>query len=266
VSAVGEPEGRPARLERLQDIMARLRAREGGCPWDLEQTLESLRPFLLEEAYEVLEVMGGADAAVHCDELGDLLFQVVFQARIREEAGEFGLADVVDAIADKLERRHPHVFGDETATDAGAVLTRWDELKRAEGKGEIGDVPRALPALMRATKVQKRAAKAGFDWPDASGPIAAVRAELDELEAALASGDAQASAEVGDLLFSVANVARHVGADAELALSATTDRFVARVRHVSAALAQRGQSATDADADTLDALWRAAKDATARAD
>ncbi len=246
--------------------MARLRARDGGCPWDLEQTLESLRPFLLEEAYEVLDVMGGDAAAVHCDELGDLLFQVVFQARIREEEGAFGLADVVDAISDKLERRHPHVFGDEEVADASAVLVRWDELKKAEGKGGVGDVPEALPALMRAAKVGKRAAKAGFDWPDVAGPLAAVRAELAELEQAIASGDSQAaSRELGDLLFSVVNVARHVRADPELALRATTDRFLARYRHVSAALDARGLKAADADPATLDALWAAAKDATASA-
>jgi MazG family protein len=246
--------------------MAQLRAREGGCPWDLEQTLESLRPYLLEEAYEVLDVMGGDDAAVHCDELGDLLFQVVFQAQIRAEEGAFGLADVVDAIADKLERRHPHVFGDEEAEDATAVLVRWDELKRAEGKGGIGDVPEALPALMRAAKVGKRAAKTGFDWPDVAGPLAAVRAELAELEQAIASGDSDgASRELGDLLFSVVNVARHLRTDPELALRATTDRFLARYRHVSAALEARGLKAADADAATLDALWAAAKDATALA-
>ncbi|MEZ4265087.1 MAG: nucleoside triphosphate pyrophosphohydrolase [Myxococcota bacterium] len=253
-------------MERLQGIMAQLRSRAGGCPWDLEQTLETLRPYLLEEAYEVLDVMGGDDAALHCDELGDLLFQVVFQARIREEQGAFGLADVVDAISEKLERRHPHVFGDEEARDASAVLVRWDELKKAEGKGEIGDVPEALPALMRAAKVGKRAAKAGFDWADVQGPIAAVRAELAELEQAISSGDGEAAGrELGDLLFSVVNVARHLRADPELALRATTDRFIARFRHISGALEARGLTAADADAATLDALWEAAKDATERA-
>ncbi|MCB9787572.1 MAG: nucleoside triphosphate pyrophosphohydrolase [Deltaproteobacteria bacterium] len=243
--------------------MAALRAPEGGCPWDLEQTLETLRPYLLEEAYEVLEVMGRDDAEAHCDELGDLLFQVVFQSQLRAEQGAFGLADVVDAIADKLERRHPHVFGDEDARDAGAVAARWDELKRAEGKGGVEDVPQALPALMRAAKVGRRASKAGFDWPDLRGPVSALRAELAELEEAIASGDeAAARRELGDLLFSAVNVARHLEADPELELRASTDRFVARLRHVTAALRSRGLEAAGADPEQLDALWQAAKEAT----
>lgn len=250
-------------LKRLQRIVSRLRALDG-CPWDRQQTLASLERFLLEEAYEVLDVMAGDDAAVHCDELGDLLFQIVFQAQIREEQGAFELADVVDAISDKLERRHPHVFGDAQLRDAAAVEVAWDALKRAEGKGALGDVPRALPALMRAEKLGQRAAKAGFDWPDVEGPLAKVDEELAELRAAMASGDLKAAEdELGDVLFAAVNVARHLGIHPEAALAGTNDRFVHRYAEIEAALAARGRSAADASIDELERLWQQAKVALA---
>ncbi len=256
-------EHRAPDLARLERIMARLRG-EGGCPWDREQTLASLQRYLVEEAYEVLDVMAGEDPAEHREELGDLLFQIVFQSQIRREQGAFVLADVVDDISDKLERRHPHVFGDESAADAGAVAARWEELKKAEGKGTFDGIPRALPALMRAEKVGKKASRLGFDWPDVEGPLAKLDEELAELRQAIASGDATAAAaELGDLLFSVVNVARHLKADPEAALDRTTERFLARFRYIERRLAETGRRPEDTSLDALDALWNEAKAALA---
>ena len=273
-------EGRPPDLERLRRIMQALRDPLTGCPWDLEQSLDSLRPYLLEECYEVLDVMDGDAAAVHAEELGDLLFQIVFQSQLRAEAGAFELADVVDVISDKLERRHPHVFGDEQAGDATAVAARWDELKREEGKGAVGDVPRSLPALKRAQAVQRKAAKRGFDWPDSAGPTAKLHEELAELEEAAAglvastdgssAGSSEARAavvhELGDLLFSAVNLARHLEIDAELALGGATDRFLARFGWITDRLSERGLQPEQADLETLDGLWGEAKDALAGQD
>ncbi|TNF28545.1 MAG: nucleoside triphosphate pyrophosphohydrolase [Deltaproteobacteria bacterium] len=252
---------------RLVEVVRALRAPDG-CPWDRAQTLTSLRHHLLEEAYEVADVMAGGDAAVHREELGDLLFQIVLQAQIREEQGAFALGDVADDIRDKLVRRHPHVFGDEPNGDADRLNLRWEELKRAEGKGGAASVPRAFPALMRAEKVTARAARVGFDWPDVTGPLAKVDEETAELRAELAAPDApgrqaRIAAEVGDLLFAAVNVARHLGVHPEEALGAATDRFLARYGHVEAALEARGQGFGDVDADALDVLWEGAKRATA---
>lgn len=239
--------------------MATLRA-PGGCPWDREQTLETLRPYLLEEAYEVLEVMSGSDAALHAEELGDLLFQVVFQAQIRSEQGAFDLRDVVVAISEKLTRRHPHVFGDEEAADPEAVSARWDELKAEEGKGGIDDIPKAMPALSRAAKVGKKAAKVGFDWPDVAGPLAKVDEETLELREAIDQGDRAAiEHELGDLLFAAVNVSRHLDVDPELALRAATERFLDRFAHVRDRLAGEGQVPKDVSLGRLDELWNEAK-------
>ena len=239
--------------------MAALRA-PGGCPWDREQTLESLRPYLLEEAYEVLEVMTGEDGELHAEELGDLLFQVVFQAQIRSERGEFDLRDVVGAISEKLTRRHPHVFGDEDASDPEAVSARWDELKAQEGKGGIEDIPRALPALSRAAKVGKKAAKVGFDWPDVAGPLSKVDEEAHELRRAISAADSAAiEHELVDLLFAAVNVSRHLGVDPELALRAATERFLDRFAHVRDRLAQDGQTPQEVSLERLDELWNEAK-------
>lgn len=252
-------------LGRLARVMADLRA---GCPWDREQTLETLRHFLLEETYEVLEVMNSPDSAAHCEELGDLLFQVVFQSQIRSENGDFELADVVDAIADKLIFRHPHVFAGETVADRDAVVKRWDELKRAEGKpqGPAG-VSERFPALIRAEKVGSRAAKSGFDWPDLSGPIAKIREELAELEEVVGTPTitdsqraARLHAELGDLLFAVVNVARHLGVRAEVALDDATTRFVRRFAHVEDSLHADGRRIEETAATELDRRWEAAKD------
>lgn len=251
-------------LLRLARIMDRLRAPDG-CPWDREQSLETLRHYLLEESHEVLEVMAGGDAHAHCEELGDLLLQVAFQAQIRRERGEFELADAVDSICDKMVRRHPHVFGDEDATDIPAVRARWDEIKRAEGKPHgPAAVSEHLPALMRAEKVGQKASKVGFDWPAdprAAGPIAKVREELAELEEVLAAGadPGRVHAELGDLLFAVVNVARHVHARPEVALHDATARFVRRFAHVEASLAAEGRTVEGTPADELDRRWGLAK-------
>ena len=252
---------REPRLERLAEIMRRLRA-EDGCPWDREQSLESLKPFLLEESYEVLEVMADADPLAHREELGDLLFQIVFQSQLRSEQGAFELADVVDGICDKLTRRHPHVFGGEDVDDAASVSQRWDELKAAEGKGDITDVPKALPALSRAAKVGKKAAKVGFDWPEIAGPLDKLQEEVDELRAAVAhEGADRVADELGDVLFAAVNVARHAAIDPELALRGTTERFLERFQWVRNTLREQGVELgrDDVSLATLDTLWEEAK-------
>lgn len=251
-------EPRPLNLERLADIMARLRAPDG-CPWDREQTLLSLKPWLLEETQEVLDVMDGP-ADLHCEELGDLLFQVVFQSQIRKESGDFDIADVIAGIADKLERRHPHVFGTEIIDDPAVVATRWEAIKQSEGKNTTpSDIPRDWSALMRAQKAGSRASRRGFDWPDVSGPLAKIHEEAAEVEDALSfPPETRAAAlhhEIGDLLFAVVNVARHLGVSAEAALHDATSRFAARVDRVNRVLDERGLNSTEVTATELDLLW-----------
>jgi MazG family protein len=245
----------------LVEVMRRLLAPDG-CPWDREQTLATLKPFLLEETYELLEAMDAPEPAHHREELGDVLFQVVFQAAIQARAGAFDIDDVCAGIAEKLVRRHPHVFDDKTVEGSAQVLRNWSELKQAE-KGRrrtLDGVPRALPALARAEKLGSRAAMVGFDWPDAVGPRAKVDEELRELDLALAAGDmAAAHAEVGDLLFAVVNLARKVGIDAESALAGTTTRFERRFAHVEDALAARGKNPRTSTLAEMDALWDEAK-------
>jgi len=239
--------------------MERLRAADG-CPWDREQTLGTLRHYLLEETYEVLEVMDGPQTEAHCEELGDLLLQIVFQSQIRKEEGSFTLADVIEAISDKMERRHPHVFGSERATDANAVAVRWDELKKQEGKGEVLDVPTSLPALMQAEKLGKKAAKVGFDWQDMSGPLAKLDEEILELKQAIASGDKpEIEAELGDVLFAGVNVGRKLGIRSELALLGTVDRFKSRFTYITSRLAESGRTPEMASLEELDTLWEEAK-------
>ena len=257
-------------VERLVDVMDRLLAPDG-CPWDREQTLETLKPFLIEEAYEVLEAIDDTPAE-HCDELGDLLFQIVFQSALRARAGAFGIDDVAQAIVDKLVRRHPHVFDDKhaKAKDSTEVLTQWAELKAQEraAKGlperkprTLDGVTRSLPALMRALQVQERAARVGFDWPDASGPRAKVDEELAELDAA--PDAARAEAELGDLLFAVVNLARKRGLDAEQALRGATARFQRRFEWIEDRLGEQGRTPAASNLDEMDALWNAAKRALA---
>jgi nucleoside triphosphate diphosphatase len=252
-------------IERLLEIMARLRDPARGCPWDREQDFRSIAPHTLEEAYEVVDAIERGDLERLRDELGDLLFQVAFHARLASEQGAFAFDDVVEAICDKLTRRHPHVFGDAVVADAARQTEAWERMKRQERatRGETGalaDVPAALPALARARKLGARAAQAGFDWPDAAGPRAKIGEELAELDAALEKGDpALRESELGDLLFSVVNLARHVGVDPEAALRRANERFARRYRHVELELARLGQAAATAPAELLDRLWAAAK-------
>lgn len=241
--------------------MARLRA-EGGCPWDRAQDLSSLKPYLIEEAYEVLEALerGGVDA--HREELGDLLLQVVFQAEIRREEGAFDAADVAHGIADKLVRRHPHVFGDQPADSADQAFRRWEDMKakEKEGRSAIAGVPGGLPALLRAQRVGEKASHVGFDWPSVDGCLAKLEEEIAELRAAIAARDRSAMVrELGDALFSLVNVARRLEVSAEDALRATVDRFSRRFLHVESSIRDRGGSMRDASPEELDALWEEAK-------
>lgn len=262
-----------ASLERLIDIMARLRA-PGGCPWDREQTHESLRPYVVEEAHEVVEAIEhGAPGALR-DELGDLLLQVLFHAEIASEAGRFRLADVAHAIADKLERRHPHVFGDVEVRDADEVVRNWRRIKAEERRaaaggrppGVLASLPRTLPALARAQQVGEKLAHVGFDWPNLPEVLAKADEERRELGEALAAGDTRRAAdELGDLLLTVASVARHLGVQAEMALRDATTRLVRRVAHVEAAVLARGASLDELDDAERDRLWQAAKVATTKA-
>ncbi len=252
-------------IERLLGIMARLRDPGRGCPWDLQQDFRSIAPHTLEEAYEVADAIEREDLDALRDELGDLLFQVVFHAELARERGAFTFDDVVQAISDKLTRRHPHVFGDAFVADAEEQTRAWDRLKaeerRAKGQGgALADVPAALPALARAAKLGRRAADAGFDWPDAAGPRAKIDEELAELDgAAQSAAPDRLEAELGDLLFSVVNLARHFGVDAETALRRSNDRFARRYRHLESALAAQGLEPAKAGPELLDRLWAAAK-------
>lgn len=253
-------------IERLLEVMARLRDPERGCAWDREQDFRSIAPHTIEEAYEVADAIERDDLPALRDELGDLLFQVVFHAELAKERRAFDFAGVAEAICDKLVRRHPHVFGDAVVADAAEQTRAWERFKREEreaagaGEGALGGIPMALPALTRARKLGSRAALHGFDWPDAGGPRAKIDEELAELDRAAAGGDAaRREAELGDLLFSIVNFARHLGIDPELALRRANERFARRYRHLEQALASRGQPADTAPAELLDSLWRAAK-------
>lgn len=263
-------------LERLQAIMAALRHPETGCPWDLEQDARSIVPYTLEEAYEVADaVERGAPDEIK-DELGDLLFQVVFLARLAEEQGEFDLNDVVSAISDKLIRRHPHVFGaqaDGPAPDVQAVGERWEAIKAAERAKRTGDeapsgyldnIPVTLPALQRAQKIGQRARRAGFDWPDVRGVFAKVREELGELDAALAVQPPNAAAvraEAGDVLMAAVSLCRHTDVNAEQALREANSRFEQRFVTMERLAAAAGTDLADLNDAALDTLWERAKQA-----
>lgn len=249
-------------LHRLIEIVDRLRA-PGGCPWDREQTETSMAPHLLEEAFEAVDALQSGDAATSAEELGDVLMNVLMIARIASETGRYGLDEVCAAIADKLIRRHPHVFGEVQAETAAEVLQNWEAIKRREGgreaspKSVLAGVPRALPALMRAHRIGQKVARVGFDWPDADGPREKLDEELAELDEALRDGDAKAiEHELGDVLFSLCNVARHAGIDPEMALRSTVDRFAARFRHVEERLGARLESASLTE---MEALWQESK-------
>jgi MazG family protein len=244
--------------------MHRLRA-PGGCPWDREQTHASLRPYLLEEAYEVLETIDQQDDDALCEELGDLLLQVAFHADLAEEAGRFGAADVVEANCRKLVHRHPHVFGDTPAPTADEVASNWHRLKDAElGDGPkpgVDDlVPRALPALARAQKVGSKLARRGFDWPDAEGVLTKLDEERRELGEAVRAEDAAAChRELGDVLLTLTSLARHLGVSAEVSLRDATARLLARSAHVEAAARHAGHEVTDLDEAERERLWQRSK-------
>ncbi len=263
-------------ISRLLEIMAALRTPGSGCPWDLEQNFATIAPYTIEEAYEVADAIQRYDLVDLREELGDLLLQVVFHARMAQEQGTFDFGDVVTGITEKLIRRHPHVFGDAGKLSSAAVEGLWERIKaqekaeraanrNAEAKdvgqaGALGGVPATLPALTRALKLQAKASKVGFDWNDPLAVLEKIREEADEIEAEIAAGDrAKAGHEVGDLLFAVVNLARHVEADPEAVLRATNRKFERRFAAIEDALAQRGKSPREASLAEMDALWDEAK-------
>jgi MazG family protein len=261
----------PGDVARLIEIMAALRTPGTGCPWDLEQDFRSIAPYTIEEAYEVADAIERKDLADLKDELGDLLLQVVFHARMAQEQDAFAFEDVVEAICDKLIRRHPHVFAGADSLDAGRVSAQWDEIKAREKAAKQGapaeslleGVPLALPALTRALKLQQKASKVGFDWDDAQQVLSKIREETEEVSAELAAPGAQASPaleeEIGDLLFVVANLARHAKVDPEQALRRANAKFERRFRHIEQRLAAAGRSPEAASLDEMEALWVEAK-------
>ncbi|WP_075183198.1 nucleoside triphosphate pyrophosphohydrolase [Pantoea sp. 1.19] len=254
-------------IERLLGIMRTLRDPETGCPWDREQTNATLAPYTLEETWEVLDAIARDDVNDLRGELGDLLFQVVFYARIAQEEGRFNFDDVCTAIADKLERRHPHIFADAQVRDSDEVLANWEAIKREERAGKaqfsaLDDIPRALPALMRAHKMQTRCAAVGFDWHSLGPVLDKVHEEIDEVmhEAQQAVVDAQKlEEEIGDLLFATVNLSRHLGSKAEIALQKANDKFERRFRQVEALIAAQGVAMGEASLAQMEAAWQQVK-------
>lgn len=277
------PALKPSRdIARLIEIMAALRTPGTGCPWDLEQDFGTIAPYTIEEAYEVVDAIARGDLEDLRDELGDLLLQVVFHARMAEEQGAFDFGGVVDAVTTKMIRRHPHVFADAQGNTASAVKGMWEEIKAKERADKAGGadgtkpasaldgVPVGLPALTRALKLQQKAGRVGFDWNDPRAVLAKIREEADEIEAELDAADQQpmadklaqnskTAAEVGDLLFAVVNLARHLDADPEDILRATNRKFERRFHSIEHALAAQGKTPKDATLAEMDALWDAAK-------
>ncbi|MBB3453273.1 ATP diphosphatase [Rhizobium sp. BK313] len=264
-------------ISRLIEIMAALRNPETGCPWDIVQTFETIKPYTIEEAYEVSDAIERRDMDDLCEELGDLLLQVVFHARMAEEAGEFSFGDVVEAITRKMIRRHPHVFAISGADTPDAVKVQWEEIKADEKRerterrarrgisedfkiGFLGSVQRTFPALTEALKLQERAAKVGFDWSAPEPILDKIEEEIDELRVALASGDkAKVSDELGDLIFAVVNIGRHVKADPEQALRGTNTKFRRRFNHIETTLAAEGETLNGASLERMEDIWQAAK-------
>lgn len=254
----------PAGMDGLLEIMTRLRDPETGCPWDLEQDFHSIAPYTLEESYEVVDAIEREHAADLRDELGDLLFQVVFHAQMAKEAGWFEFSDVANTICDKLLRRHPHVFGDEQVADARAQTEAWEQHKEREREphgSAIDGVPLALPALTRAWKIQKKAARAGFDWPDIQGVFDKVQEELQELrqETDRESGHAAILDECGDLLFAAVNLVRYAGVDPERALRSANGKFTRRFHQVEEQCRLSGKDIKATGIDKLEAYWEYAK-------
>ncbi len=263
-------------ISRLIEIMAALRDPQTGCPWDIKQDFASIKPYTLEEAYEVADAIERGDMVDLCEELGDLLLQVVFHARMAEEAGDFAFGDVVHAITHKMIRRHPHVFAVSDAKDADAVKKQWDDIKteekreRAERRANAGyhedetgllsSVQRSFPALTEAIKIQEKAAKVGFDWSEPGPILDKIEEEIGELRVALSSGDkAAVSDELGDLLFAVVNIGRHVKSDPEMALRGTNEKFRRRFSHIEKSLDANGEDIHSATLQRMEDLWQAAK-------
>lgn len=264
-------------ISRLLEIMGALRTPVTGCPWDLEQNFETIKPYTIEEAYEVADAIERGDLDDLRDELGDLLLQVVFHARMAEEMGEFGFGEVVEAITAKMIRRHPHVFAISSADDPAKVKKQWDEIKAEEKRaraqrraargltedfksGHLGSVDRAQPALVEGLKLQQQAAKVGFDWSEPEPILDKIEEEIAEFRAALATGDkAKIADELGDLMFAVVNIGRHVGADPEMALRGTNTKFRRRFGYIETNLAANGESLEAASLERMEALWQQAK-------
>ena len=271
---MSEPSASAQAMDRLLDLMARLRAPDG-CAWDREQTPATLKPQLLEECYEVIEAIDNGSAGHLTEELGDLLLHIVFQAQIAREEGKFTFADVANGIAEKLLRRHPHVFGDQKTDDPAKIVAQWNELKKAEKperSSALDGVPRALPALMRAEALQKKARHVGFDWPDAQGSLEKVREEIAEataeIEAELAMVRAsetrlppgeKTAEELGDLLFSIVNLTRHLKLNAEELLTAANDKFTRRFQAVEARVKAQGKTPSECSLQEMDAAWNEVK-------
>jgi ATP diphosphatase len=270
---------KPSRdISRLIEIMAALRDRETGCPWDVEQDFASIAPYTIEEAYEVADAIARKDMDDLRDELGDLLLQVVYHAQMADESAEFAFGDVVQAITEKMIRRHPHVFGDEKARSAGMAKGMWDSIKAEEkalkrasrvardldpedhGQGYLDGVAIALPALTRALKLQEKAARVGFDWQEAAPILDKIEEEIGEFREALSRGDeASMKDEFGDMLFALVNLGRHMKIDSEAALSGTNEKFRSRFHSVERALTASGQSLEQATLDDMEELWQQAK-------
>ena len=254
-------------IGRLIEIMAALRTPHSGCPWDLAQNFASIAPYTIEEAYEVADAIARNDLGDLKEELGDLLLQVVFHARMADELNAFDFGDVVAGLTEKLIRRHPHVFGDERSQTPQAVEGLWERIKAQEkstradraGEGALAGVPLALPALTRALKLQAKAGKVGFDWNDPRAVLRKIREEVDEIEAALDGEPANAAMEIGDLLFAAVNLARHLRADPEALLRQTNQKFERRFAAIERALAERGSAPQDSTLAEMDALWEEAK-------
>ncbi len=259
------PSADARKIDALLDVMSRLRSPDGGCPWDLEQDFKTIAPYTIEEAYEVADAIERNDMAALKEELGDLLFQSVFHAQMAKEAGLFTFGDVAQAIADKMIRRHPHVFGDVDMRSAEEQTAAWEAQKAEErkAKGEdslLADVPAGLPGLTRAVKLQKRAGRVGFDWPDARSVLDKIAEETEELNEAMASGDKDhIEEEFGDLLFVLANLSRHLDIDPESALRRANEKFIRRFNYIEKTFAGRDENLADASLDAMEAVWNEAK-------
>jgi tetrapyrrole methylase family protein/MazG family protein len=272
MSSSSSKETRPdTALMKLVSIMAKLRS-DQGCPWDREQNHQSLKPCVIEETYEVVEAIDSGRPDKLCEELGDLLLQIVFHARLAEEAGYFTIEDVIDGISEKLIRRHPHVFGDVKVTGVSGVIENWDRIKKSEAPGErksvLDGVPKDLPALMKAEKLQSKAAKVGFDWGNPDGPLSKVREEFEEFEELIRSGKPpmthspewdKLEEEFGDILFALVNVGRFMKINPELALLRTNSKFARRFQYIEKQASEAGRNLVEMTLDEMDTLWEEAK-------